>query len=416
MSQVNEVLSLILKEKERQNNQIELIASENIVSMDVLLAMGSVLTNKYAEGYPGKRYYGGCEFADMIEDDARRSACALFGCQYANVQPHSGAQANLSVLYALLRPGDALLGMDLSSGGHLTHGAKPTISGKWFNASCYSVDPKTFLIDYDVVEKLAHEHKPKLIICGASAYPRVIDFKRFREIADSVGAYLMADVAHYAGLIAAGEYPTPFPYAHVVTSTTHKTLRGPRGGIILTNDKEISEKIDKAVFPGVQGGPLMHVIAGKAVALREALQDSFKEYARQVIKNAKALSGRLQQLGYSVLSGGTDSHIVILDLRNTGITGADAEKSLERAGMTCNKNTIPFDPLPVKMTSGVRLGTPAGTTRGMNEHDFEVVAECIAKVLKGLQTCGSDNRDAEWEVKAVITKMCGGLSPIPSLI
>lgn len=417
MSHINEILSLILKEKERQSNQIELIASENIVSNDVLLAMGSVLTNKYAEGYPGHRYYGGCEFVDMIENDAINSVKTLFGCEFANVQPHSGAQANLAVLYALLKPGDTILGMDLSAGGHLTHGAKPTISGKWFNSITYGVNKEDGLINYDIVEDLARKHKPKLIICGASAYPRVIDFKKFKEIADSVGAKLMADVAHYAGLIVAGEYPSPVPYSDVVTSTTHKTLRGPRGGIILTNDKDLAAKINKAVFPGVQGGPLMHVIAGKAVAFREALTPDFKAYAVQVRKNAIRLADRLINNGFPVLSGGTDSHMVIMDFRETNINGADAEKSLERAGITCNKNAVPFDPLPVNLTSGVRLGTPAGTTRGMIEEDFEVVADCISEVLNGLKLNGvSDNQDAEWSVKEKITTLCGHLLPIPSII
>lgn len=417
MSHVNEILSLILKEKERQSNQIELIASENIVSNDVLLAMGSVLTNKYAEGYPGHRYYGGCEFVDMIENDAINSIKTLFGCEFANVQPHSGAQANLAVLYALLKPGDTILGMDLSAGGHLTHGASPTISGKWFNAITYGVNKEDGLIDYDTVADLAKKHKPKLIICGASAYPRVIDFKRFKEIADSVGAKLMADVAHYAGLIVAEEYPNPMLYADVVTSTTHKTLRGPRGGIILTNNKDLASKINKAVFPGIQGGPLMHVIAGKAVAFREALTPDFKAYAVQVKKNAIRLAERLINNGYPVLSGGTDSHMVIMDFRETDINGADAEKSLEKAGITCNKNAVPFDPLPVNLTSGVRLGTPAGTTRGMGEEDFEVVADCISEVLNGLKVNGfSDNKDAEWSVREKITTLCGHLLPIPSIV
>lgn len=417
MSKINEILSLIVKEKERQTNQLELIASENIVSVDVLLAMGSVLTNKYAEGYPGRRYYGGCEFVDLVEDDAIKSICKLFNCSFANVQPHSGAQANLAVLYALLNVGDTILGMDLSSGGHLTHGARPTISGKWFKSVAYSVSSDSFLIDYDQIERLAKESKPKLIIAGASAYPRVIDFKRFKEIADSVGAYLMADVAHYAGLIVAGEYPSPFPYADVVTSTTHKTLRGPRGGIILTNDENLAKKVDKAVFPGVQGGPLMHVIAGKAVAFREALTAEFNDYARNVAKNAKALSEGLIKGGLNVLSGGTDCHMVILDLRGLGVNGADVEKSLENAGITCNKNAIPFDPLPVNLTSGVRLGTSAGTTRGMVGDDFRLVADCICEVIQGLKLHGLDNnRDAEWSVRQKISTMCGKLSPIPSLI
>lgn len=412
-----EIFKLINLEKNRQENQIELIASENIVSKDVLLAMGSLLTNKYAEGYPDHRYYAGCEFVDLIEKDAISSICRLFGCSFANVQPHSGAQANLSVLYALLKPGDTILGMSLSSGGHLTHGARPTISGKWFNSIGYNVDPNTYLIDYDEIERLALENKPKLIIAGASAYPRKIDFKKFQEIAKKIGAYLMADVAHYAGLIVTRLYPNPFPYADVVTSTTHKTLRGPRGGIILSNNPDIAEKINKAVFPGVQGGPLMHIISAKAVAFREALSDSFKVYANQMLKNAKALCNRLKESGFEVLSGDTDSHMVVINLSNLGINGADAEKTLENSGLTCNKNAIPFDSLPVTLTSGIRLGTPAGTTRGMLENDFEIVAECISDVLKNLKIHGiNNNHQAEMLAREKVSNICKKLLPIPSLL
>ncbi len=366
----------------RQQNQIELIASENIVSQAVLRAQGSVLTNKYAEGYPGRRYYHGCEHVDEVEAIAIERIKRLFGASFANVQPHSGAQANQAVFLALLNPGDTVLGMDLSAGGHLTHGCKVNMSGKWFNIVSYGVDDNTHLIDYDAVEAIALAHQPKLIIAGASAYPRFIDFHRFRKIADKVGAHLMVDMAHYAGLIAGGVYPTPMPFADVVTSTTHKTLRGARGGIILTNREDIAKKINSAVFPGLQGGPLMHAIAGKAVAFGEALQPEFKEYAFQVVKNAKALGEVLVEGGIDLLSGGTDCHMLLLDLRSIGISGKDAADVLEQANMTCNKNGIPKDPQPPMVTSGIRLGTPAATTRGFKEDEFRQVGHMIVSVLK----------------------------------
>ena len=402
-----EVFSTISKELRRQQNQIELIASENIVSRAVLQAQGSVLTNKYAEGYPGKRYYGGCEYVDISEQIAIDRVCKLFGAKFANVQPHSGAQANTAVLLALLQPGDTLLGQALSSGGHLTHGAKPTISGKWFKPVQYGVRKEDALIDMDEVEKLAHEHKPKLIIAGASAYPRQIDFARFRKIADAVGAYLMVDMAHYAGLIAAGIYPSPIQHAHITTSTTHKTLRGPRGGIILTNDEELAKKINSAVFPGSQGGPLEHVIAAKAVAFGEALQPSFKVYAQAVLDNARVLAATLKKGGADIVSGGTDSHIVLVDLRPKKVTGNVAEVSLERALMTCNKNAIPFDPEKMTVTSGVRLGSPAATTRGFGVKEFEMVGQYIVEVLDGLAKNGAENNAAvEKFVAERVTKLC----------
>jgi glycine hydroxymethyltransferase len=375
-----ELFESIEGELHRQQNQIELIASENFVSREVLSALGSVMTNKYAEGYPDKRYYGGCEFVDIAEKLAITRACQLFGCKFANVQPHSGAQANLSVLYALTKPGDTVLGMELAMGGHLTHGATPTISGKWFNAVGYGVN-QDGIIDYDRVQELAHTHKPKIIICGASSYSRKIDFKRFREIADSVEAYLFADIAHYAGLVVAGLYPSPVDHAHVVTSTTHKTLRGPRGGIILTNDEDVAKKINSAVFPGVQGGPQMHSIAAKAVAFGEALLPEFQKYAKNVLENSIALASRLQALGLSIISGGTDSHMSVVNLTKLEITGKIAEKALEETGITCNKNAIPFDKLPPSKTSGIRVGTAAMTTRGFGTDEFTRVAELIHKVL-----------------------------------
>jgi glycine hydroxymethyltransferase len=380
----NEVFAAIRQELDRQQDQIELIASENIVSAAVLAAQGSVLTNKYAEGYPGRRYYGGCEHVDVVEDIAIQRAKQLFGCDFANVQAHSGAQANSAVMFALLQPGDTILGMSLSAGGHLTHGAPPTLSGKWFKAVGYGVRQEDALIDYDEVERLANEHHPKLIIAGGSSYPRTIDFARFRAIADAVGAYLLVDAAHYAGLIVAGVYPSPFPYAHIVTSTTHKTLRGPRGGLILTNDEALAKKINSAVFPGLQGGPLMHVIAAKAVAFGEAQLPAFRTYAESVVANAKALAARLAHHGATIVSGGTDSHIVLVDLRPLGVTGKDAELALERAGLTCNKNGIPFDPERPAITSGIRLGTAAGTTRGFGAEEFEAIGELIADVLKSV--------------------------------
>ncbi|WP_374577490.1 serine hydroxymethyltransferase [Phenylobacterium sp.] len=385
-------------EAARQQDGIELIASENIVSPAVLAAQGSVFTNKYAEGYPGKRYYGGCEQADIVEAEAIARAARLFGCAFANVQSHSGAQANGAVMMALVKPGDTILGMSLDAGGHLTHGAKPTLSGKWFNAVQYGVRQADGLIDYDQVEALALEHKPRLIIAGGSAIPRQIDFARFRAIADKVGAKLMVDMAHIAGLVAGGVHPSPFPHAHVVTSTTHKTLRGPRGGLILTNDEAIAKKLNSAVFPGLQGGPLMHVIAAKAVAFGEALQPDFKTYAAQVVANARALGEALKARGYDLVTGGTDTHLVLLDLRSKDITGKDAEAALGRAGLTCNKNGVPFDPRPPALSSGVRLGSPAATTRGLGEAEFRQIGGLAADVLDALGPDGQG--DAEVEAKA----------------
>ncbi|SDH98783.1 glycine hydroxymethyltransferase [Alteribacillus persepolensis] len=376
------VFEALENEKNRQRYTLELIASENFVSSDVLAAMGSEATNKYAEGYPGKRYYGGCEFVDVIEQEALHRLTKLFGAAYGNVQPHSGAQANLAVFYSLLEPGDKIMGMDLSHGGHLTHGSPVSISGKWFDVVSYKVRKDNHLIDYDELERLALEEKPKLIIAGISAYPRVIDFARFKDIADKAGAKLMVDMAHIAGLVAAGEHPSPFPHADVVTSTTHKTLRGPRGGIILTNDEEISKRINKAVFPGIQGGPHMHIIAAKAVAFQEALQPSFKEYTKQTVENAKTLGMELQRKGAALVSGGTDNHLVLMDVRPWDLTGKEAEQLLEQAGITANKNTIPYDPQSPFVTSGIRMGTPALTTRGMKEADMIDIAQIIADVLK----------------------------------
>lgn len=402
-----DVFGAIQDELKRQQTQIELIASENIVSRAVLQAQGSVFTNKYAEGYPGRRYYGGCEFADVVEDLARNRAKELFGAQYANVQPNSGSQANQGVMMALLQPGDTILGLSLACGGHLTHGAAPNQSGKWFNAVQYGVRESDHLIDYDEVEKLAKEHKPKMIIAGASAYPRQIDFKRFREIADSVGAYLFVDMAHYAGLIAAGVYPSPVPHAHVTTTTTHKTLRGPRGGMILTNDLEIFKKINSAIFPGIQGGPLMHVIAGKAVAYGEALKPEFKLYGQRVLENARVLADTLKKGGVDIVSGGTDSHIVLVDLRPKNLTGKDTEEALERAGMTCNKNAVPFDPAPPMVTSGVRLGTPAATSRGFGMEEFKLVGEYAIEVLDGLVKNGIEgNAAVEAAVRKKVDALC----------
>jgi glycine hydroxymethyltransferase len=378
-------------ELRRQQEQIELIASENIVSKAVLEAQGSVLTNKYAEGYPGRRYYGGCEYVDVTEDLARNRAKALFGCAFANVQPHSGAQANQAVFMSLLQPGDTFLGMDLAAGGHLTHGSPANQSGKWFRPVTYKVREDDHLIDYDHVAEMADKEKPKLILAGASAYSRHIDFKRFREIADSVGAYLMVDMAHYAGLIAGGVYPDPLPHAHVVTTTTHKTLRGPRGGMVLTNDGEIAKKINSAVFPGLQGGPLEHVIAAKAVAFGEALKPEFKVYAKQVVTNAQALAAVLVERGAAIVSGGTDSHLMLVDLRPKGVTGKATEAALEHALMTCNKNGVPFDTAPFTVTSGVRLGTPAGTTRGFGVAEFRQVGHWIADVIDSMK--GTDEAD-----------------------
>ncbi len=389
-------------ELKRQQEQIELIASENIVSRAVLEAQGSHFTNKYAEGYPGKRYYGGCEFADVVEQLAIDRLCQLFGAGYANVQPHSGAQANSAVMLALVQPGDTVLGMALSAGGHLTHGAKPALSGKWFNAVQYGVHPDTLLIDYDEVERLAQQHRPKLVIAGFSAYPRAIDWARFRAIADSVGAYLMVDMAHVAGLVAAGVYPNPVPHAHVTTSTTHKTLRGPRGGVILTNDEDLAKKINSAVFPGAQGGPLVHVMAAKAVAFGEALQDDFKDYAKQVVANARALGDVLLQGGLALVSGGTDNHLLLVDLRPLGLKGNSTEVALERAGITCNKNGIPFDTEKPTITSGIRLGTAAGTTRGFKEAEFREIGALILDVLQALRTHPEGDAVVEAAVRAKV--------------
>ncbi|MBE8220738.1 MAG: serine hydroxymethyltransferase [Alphaproteobacteria bacterium] len=375
------VASAIADETSRQRNQIELIASENIVSRAVLEAQGSVMTNKYAEGYPGKRYYGGCEYMDVVENLAIDRVKQIFDCAYANVQPNSGSQANQAVMMALLQPNDTILGMSLDAGGHLTHGAPPNQSGKWFNAVQYGVRSQDCHIDYDEIESLAGEHKPKMIIAGGSAYPRVIDFKRFRAIADSVGAYLMVDMAHIAGLVAGGQHPSPLPHAHAVTSTTHKTLRGPRGGLILSNDEALGKKFNSAIFPGIQGGPLMHVIAAKAVAFEEALQPDYKDYIARVVKNAKALSDSLLTQGFDIVSGGTDNHLVLLDLRPKNLTGDIAEVTLENVGMTCNKNGIPFDPQPPTITSGVRLGTPAATTRGFGEAAFTQIGQWMGEIL-----------------------------------
>ena len=387
-----DVFGGIQGELARQKEQIELIASENIVSRAVLEAQGSVLTNKYAEGYPGRRYYGGCEYVDVTENLARERAKQLFGCAFANVQPHSGAQANQAVFQALLTPGDTFLGMDLAAGGHLTHGSPANQSGKWFRPVTYTVRQDDHLIDYDNVAEMAEREKPKLIIAGASAYSRHIDFRRFREIADSVGAYLMVDMAHYAGLVAGGAYPDPLPHAHVVTTTTHKTLRGPRGGMVLSNDIELGKKINSAVFPGLQGGPLEHVIAAKAVAFGEALKPEFKLYARQVVTNAQALAAVLIERGAAIVSGGTDSHIALVDLRPKGVTGKATEAALEHALMTCNKNGVPFDTAPFTITSGVRLGTPAGTTRGFGVEEFQQVGHWIADVIDSMK--GTDEADA----------------------
>ncbi len=390
----------------RQQNHIELIASENIVSKAVLEAQGSVLTNKYAEGYPGKRYYGGCEHVDLSETLAIERAKKLFNCKFANVQPHSGAQANGAVYLALIKPGDTILGMSLNSGGHLTHGAKPAQSGKWFNAIHYDVNEKTGLIDYDSVEKLAIEHKPKLIIAGGSAYSRVIDFKRFREICDKVNAYLLVDMAHFSGLVAGGVYPNPVEYADAVTSTTHKVLRGPRGGIILTNKEELIKKFNSAIFPGLQGGPLMHVIAAKAVCFKEALSDDFKIYSKNVISNAQVLAKKLSNEGFKIFSGGTDTHLMLVDLRDFNVTGKDAEASLVRSNITCNKNGIPFDTQSPMITSGIRLGTPACTTRGFGSKEFELIGSLISKVIKGLSENGENNSKIEKEVQKEVIDLC----------
>ena len=401
-----DLLAALVAECSRQQDQIELIASENIVSKAVLEATGSVLTNKYAEGYPGRRYYGGCEHVDVAERFAIERVKELFGCAYANVQPHAGAQANEAVFLALAKPGETIMGMSLAAGGHLTHGARPNVSGKWFNAVQYGVRREDSLIDFDEVNALAQEHKPRLIIAGGSAYPRVIDFARFREIADSVDAYFMVDMAHFAGLVAGGVHPTPFGHAHVVTSTTHKTLRGPRGGLIMTDDEALAKKIDSAVFPGLQGGPLMHAVAAKAVAFGEALQPSFKTYAKAVADNARVLAEALLEGGLDIVSGGTDTHVVLVDLRPMGLTGNISEQSLERAGMTCNKNGVPFDPEKPAVTSGVRLGSPAGTTRGFGTAEFRQIGEMIVEVLRGLAENREDNSAIETAVRARVADMC----------
>lgn len=385
-------------ELSRQRHEIELIASENIVSRAVLEAQGSVLTNKYAEGYPARRYYGGCEYVDVAEELAVERAKQLFDCAFVNVQPHSGATANQAVMFALAKPGDTILGMSLAHGGHLTHGSPVNQSGKWFNAVGYEVDPVTHLIDYDKMEAQAKECQPKIIIGGGSAYPRIIDFKRMREIADKVGAYLWVDMAHFAGLVATGHHPSPLPHAHVVTTTTHKTLRGPRGGMILSNDEALGKKINSAVFPGLQGGPLMHVIAGKAVAFGEALRPEFKAYSQAVVDNAATLAKVMMDNGLDIVSGGTDTHLMLVDLRPKGVTGRDAELSLGRAGITCNKNGVPFDPEKPMVTSGIRLGSPAATTRGFGEAEFRKTGELIVKVIEGLSQNREDNSAVEAEV------------------
>ncbi len=396
----------ISQELSRQQNQIELIASENIVSKAVLEAQGSIMTNKYAEGYSAKRYYGGCEFVDIAENLANDRLKELYGCSYANVQPHSGAQANQAVFLALIKPGDTILGMSLDAGGHLTHGSRPNQSGKYFNAVQYGINPETSLIDYNEVERLAIEHKPSLIIAGGSAYPRNIDFKKFRDIADKVGSYLLVDMAHYSGLVAAKEYPDPLPHAHVVTSTTHKTIRGPRGGMILSNDLDLGKKFNSSVFPGLQGGPLMHVIAAKAVAFGEALQPEFKTYIQQVKKNASILGEVLMSNGIDIVTGGTDSHMVLVDLRSKNVTGKDAEESLERAGMTCNKNGVANDPNPPTITSGIRLGSPAATTRGFKEEEFKFIGEKISTIINNLSVSNSDISMLESSINKEVQDLC----------
>jgi len=403
-----ELYAAINGELLRQQDQIELIASENIVSRAVLEAAGSVLTNKYAEGYPGRRYYGGCEYVDIAEQLAIDRAKTLFGCSFANVQPHSGAQANAAVYFGLLKPGDTILGLSLAAGGHLTHGAPPNISGKWFNAIQYGVNEEDALIDFDEVESLAQKYKPKIIVAGGSAYPRIIDFARFRDIADRADAFLMVDMAHFAGLVAGGVHPSPFPHAHIVTTTTHKTLRGPRGGMILTDDGELAKKINSAIFPGTQGGPLMHIIAAKAVAFAEALKPEFRVYSRQIIENAKVLAEVLRVGGLDIVSGGTDTHLMLVDLRPKGLTGKEAEASLEAAGITCNKNGIPFDPEKPTITSGIRLGTPAATTRGFGVTEFRKVGEMIVEVLDGLSSKTNENFQIETQVRERVNELCAG--------
>ncbi|RZF62998.1 serine hydroxymethyltransferase [Sphingomonas populi] len=401
------VFAGVAHELKREQDQIELIASENIVSKAVLEAQGSVFTNKYAEGYPGKRYYQGCHPSDEVEQLAIDRAKQLFGCGFANVQPHSGAQANGAVMLALVKPGETVMGLSLDAGGHLTHGARAAMSGKWFNAVQYGVDPVTHLIDYEQVAEIARANSPKLIIAGGSAYPREIDFAKFRAIADEVGAYFIVDMAHFAGLVAAGLHPSPLPHAHVVTTTTHKTLRGPRGGMVLTNDEAIAKKINSAVFPGLQGGPLMHVIAAKAVAFGEALRPEFKTYAAAVIENAKVLAATLKERGAEVVSGGTDTHLALIDLTPLGVTGKDADEALERAGITCNKNGIPNDPLPPTKTSGIRVGSPAGTTRGFGVAEFREIGNMVADVLDGLRNNGEQgDAQVEANVRTRVAALC----------
>lgn len=401
------VFAGVTHELEREQTQIELIASENIVSKAVLEAQGSVFTNKYAEGYPGKRYYQGCHPSDEVETLAIERAKQLFGCGFANVQPHSGAQANGAVMLALTKPGDTIMGLSLDAGGHLTHGAKAAMSGKWFNAVQYGVDPATHLIDFDDVAAKAREHRPRLIIAGGSAYPRQIDFAKFRAIADEVGALFMVDMAHFAGIVAGGLHPSPFEHAHVVTTTTHKTLRGPRGGMVMTNDEAIAKKINSAVFPGLQGGPLMHVIAAKAVAFGEALQPEFKGYIRAVVDNAKTLASTMKERGANLVSGGTDTHLALVDLTPLGVTGKDADEALERAGITCNKNGIPNDPLPPMKTSGIRVGSPAGTTRGFGTAEFREIGNMVADVLDGLREKGEAGDHAvEADVRQRVRALC----------
>ena len=412
----SELFASIPSELGRQRDEIELIASENIVSAAVMEAQGSALTNKYAEGYPGRRYYGGCQYVDVAENLAIERACKLFNCDFANVQPNSGSQANQGVFTALVQPGDTILGMSLDAGGHLTHGAKPNQSGKWFNAVQYGVRKQDNLIDYEQIADLANEHRPKLIIAGGSAIPRTIDFEKIRSIADSVGAYVLADVAHFAGLIAAGEYPSPFPHCHVATTTTHKTLRGPRGGMILTNDADLAKKFNSAIFPGIQGGPLMHVIAAKAVAFGEALRPDFKQYIKQVIKNAQALSDELIKGGLDTVTHGTDTHVLLVDLRPKGVKGNATEKALERAHITCNKNGVPFDPEKPAVTSGIRLGSPAGTTRGFDENDFRQIGRWIIEVVDGLAENGEEGNSAvEEKVKSEVATLCAKYPLYPNL-
>ena len=411
-----ELFGAMTQELGRQRDEIELIASENIVSRAVMEAQGSVMTNKYAEGYPGKRYYGGCQYVDIAENLAIARACELFGVAFANVQPNSGSQANQGVFQALIKPGDTILGMSLDAGGHLTHGAAPNQSGKWFNAIQYGVRRQDLRLDYDEVQRLATEHQPKMIIAGGSAIPRIIDFARMREIADSVGAYLLVDMAHFAGLVAAGLYPSPFPHAHAATTTTHKTLRGPRGGMILTNDEALAKKFNSAIFPGIQGGPLMHVIAAKAVAFGEALRPDFKTYQAQVIKNAQALADQLMKGGLDIVTGGTDTHLMLVDLRPKGVKGNATEKALGRAHITCNKNGIPFDTEKPTITSGVRLGTPAGTTRGFTEAEFRQIGDWIVEVVDGLAANGEDgNAHVEAAVRAKVATMCAQFPIYPGL-